>query len=83
MKRYALILGAVITGSYVYAAQAAIAHDLARVEASMSLPTAGAGTDSVWYGGTLAPVTVQAWRVQPSAISSMAECKQIPVRVET
>ncbi|HEX9703753.1 MAG TPA: hypothetical protein VGA20_00715 [Gemmatimonadales bacterium] len=83
MKRYALLLGALITGSYVYAAQAAIAADLARVRVAMSQPADAANRDSIWYGGTLAPVTVEAWRVQPSAISSRAECKATDARAET
>lgn len=81
MKGYALLLGAVITGLYGYGVQAAIAADLARAETEMIDVTSPAETDRIWYGGTLAVVRVEGWRLQPSAISQQpsAGC-DTPVR---
>jgi hypothetical protein len=75
MSWYAVFLGAVITGVYGYAAQAAIAVDLSRLPVEIRAPAAGTSPDRIWYGGTLAPVTVEAWSPQASAISRPADCK--------
>lgn len=72
MKGYAVLLGAILTAIYGYAAQAAMTADIARVWATSAETRAAAGDDRIWYGGVLAPVTVVAWAVQPAVISHRA-----------
>jgi hypothetical protein len=65
MKGYALLLGTLLTGIYGYAAQAAMAADLARAGRGAATTPSGL----IWYGGTLDTVIVEATRLQPSAVS--------------
>jgi hypothetical protein len=69
MKGYALLLGALLTGIYGYAAQAAMAADLARAGRGAVERGAPAASDLIWYGGTLDTVIVEARGPQPSAVS--------------
>ena len=62
MRVYALLLGILFTTGYGYAAQIAVSS-LGAVrptapEPAATIPTDGA-LDGVWYGGVLAPVTVE------------------------
>jgi hypothetical protein len=61
MRVYALLLGILFTTGYGYAAQIAVsslkASPVPATEPAARLP-AGA-LDGVWYGGVLAPVTVE------------------------
>jgi hypothetical protein len=66
---YGLLLGALLTVVYGYAAQAAMARDLDRVRPAAAAPAAVTAYDRIWYGGVLAPITVQGSRPQPSAFS--------------
>jgi hypothetical protein len=62
MRRIPLLLATVWTLTYMFAAQAAIATDLAATtlraarHAALQLPGG-----PVWNGGTLAPITVEAY----------------------
>jgi len=62
MRVYALLLGILLTTGYGYAAQIAVSSLRAgrptALEPAATIPTAGA-LDGVWYGGVLAPVTVE------------------------
>jgi len=62
MRVYALLLGILLTTGYGYAAQIAVSSLRARrptaLEPAARIPTDGA-LDGVWYGGVLAPVTVE------------------------
>ena len=61
MRVYALLLGVLFTTGYGYAAQVAVsslkANPATAVEPAAT-PADGA-LDGVWYGGVLAPVTVE------------------------
>ena len=62
MRVYALLLGILLTTGYGYAAQIAVsslgAGRPTATEPEATIPTGGA-LDGVWYGGVLAPVTVE------------------------
>jgi len=62
MRVYALLLGILFTTGYGYAAQVAVsslkANPATAVEPAATSPADGA-LDGVWYGGVLAPVTVE------------------------
>lgn len=58
MRMYALLFAVSLTFAYTFAAQAAIAKDMARVRTEAPAPEAG----RLFYGGTLAPITVTASR---------------------
>ena len=62
MRVYALLLGILFTTGYGYAAQIAVSSLAAgrptAPEAAATIPPGGA-LDGVWYGGVLAPVTVE------------------------
>lgn len=64
MKGYALLLGTLLTGIYGYAAQAAMAADLARAGRGPVAPAVTSGL--IWYGGTLDTVIVEGTRIQPA-----------------
>src|SRR5260370_27808905 len=66
MRLYALLLGMVVTGVSGYAAQVAVASaNPTRYTASSPIATLGAGegSDQLWYGGVLDPITVESGRV--------------------
>jgi hypothetical protein len=66
--RYGLLLGTLLTVVYGYTAQAAIARDLGRAGFGKTLPVAesrSAPDDRIWWGGVLAPITVQGMRPEP------------------
>ena len=62
MRVYALLLGILFTTGYGYAAQIAVsslgAGRPTAPEPAATIPPGGA-LDGVWYGGVLAPVTVE------------------------
>jgi len=62
MRVYALLLGILFTTGYGYAAQIAVsslkANAATATEPAATVPAGGA-LDGVWYGGVLAPVTVE------------------------
>jgi len=62
MRVYALLLGILFTTGYGFAAQIAVsslgAGRSTATEPAATIPTGGA-LDGVWYGGVLAPVTVE------------------------
>ena len=61
MRRIPLLLATVWTLTYMFAAQAAIATDLAAttLRAARYAPVQDPGP--IWNGGTLAPITVEAY----------------------
>jgi hypothetical protein len=73
MRVYALLLGILLTGAYGYAAQVAVASaNPARHADATAVATggAGAGSDQIWYGGVLDPITVESGRaLAPPAVS--------------
>ena len=70
--KYGLLLGTLLTVAYGYAAQAAMARDLTRARPEEAVRSATPGDGRIWYGGMLAPITVQGWRPEPSAIGRRA-----------
>jgi len=62
MRVYALLLGILFTTGYGYAAQIAVSslkgNPATATEPAATVPAGGA-LDGVWYGGVLAPVTVE------------------------
>jgi len=61
MRRIPLLLATVWTLTYMFAAQAAIATDLAATTLRAAPPAAVADQGPIWNGGTLAPITVEAY----------------------
>jgi hypothetical protein len=61
MRRIPLILATVWTLTYMFAAQAAIATDLAATTLRAARHAALQQPGPVWNGGTLAPITVEAY----------------------
>jgi len=58
MRGLTLLIATILTLGYGFAAQAAMTLDIRR--AGAALPEAVASsTNRIWYGGTLAPVTVE------------------------
>ncbi|MEX2155739.1 MAG: hypothetical protein WD773_02740 [Gemmatimonadales bacterium] len=59
MRGLTLVIATILTFGYGFAAQAAITADIRRVAgvSATTVPTADA--TRVWYGGMLAPVTVE------------------------
>lgn len=80
MKAYSLLLGVVFTALYWYAAQAAIAAELARVEAKMAAVAPRAPAEPIYYGGTLATVIVYGRRLGPAALTWQPQCRVPAVR---
>jgi len=66
MRRYAVVLGIGLTTFYGYAGQVAVASlHAVRNEAPRPAPRPRAyEANRVWYGGTLAPVVVEATRTR-------------------
>ena len=58
MRRYAVLLGMLLIVGYGYAAQLALTAERP-AGARRSADTTG-WNDRIWYGGTLAPITVEA-----------------------
>lgn len=65
MRRIPLLLATVWTLTYMFAAQAAIAADLAATTSRAARYAAGQDAGPVWNGGTLAPITVEAYAGRP------------------
>ena len=61
MRRIPLLLATVWTLTYMFAAQATIAADLAATTLRATRHNALQEPDPVWNGGTLAPITVEAY----------------------
>ena len=61
MRRIPLLLATVWTLTYMFAAQAAIATDLAATTLRAARYAPVADPAPVWNGGTLAPITVEAY----------------------
>ena len=61
MRRIPLLLATVWTLTYMFAAQAAIATDLAATTLRAARYAAVPDPGPVWNGGTLAPITVEAY----------------------
>lgn len=59
MRRYAVLLGMLLTVGYGYAAHQTLTAERP-AGARRSTDTTG-WTDRIWYGGTLAPITVEAY----------------------
>ncbi len=59
MRRYAVLLGMLLTVGYGYATQLALTAERP-AGARRSADTTG-WTDRIWYGGTLDPITVEAY----------------------
>jgi hypothetical protein len=63
MRGFTLLTATILTFGYGFAAQAAMKIDRAetiRRVAKIETPTPSADADRVWYGGMLAPITVEA-----------------------
>lgn len=77
MRVYALLLGIVLTSAYGYAAAVAVAsaNPSRRLDAgSVATIAAGRGSDELWYGGVLEPITVESG-------SSVAAAPALPRRL--
>ena len=61
MRRIPLLLATVWTLTYMFAVQAAIATDLAATKVRVARYAAVQDPGPVWNGGTLAPITVEAY----------------------
>lgn len=61
MRRIPLLLATVWTLTYMFAAQAAIATDLAATTLRAARYAPEQDPAPVWNGGTLAPITVEAY----------------------
>jgi len=61
MRRIPLLLATVWTLTYMFAAQAAIANDLAATTLRAARYAVVQDPGPVWNGGTLAPITVEAY----------------------
>ena len=65
MRGLTMLLATTLTIGYGFAAQAAMSASLSRSptpSATRPAPTAAEATTHIWYGGTLAPVTVEVSR---------------------
>lgn len=64
MRGLTLLIATILTFGYGFAAQAAMTVDraatLRRVAATVDSPSPADDANRVWYGGMLAPVTVEA-----------------------
>lgn len=67
MRRIPLLLATVWTLTYMTAAQAAIAADLAATTLRATREVAAQNPGAVWNGGTLAPIIVEAYAGDPAA----------------
>ena len=61
MRRIPLLLATIWTLTYMFAAQAAIAADLAATTLRAARSAGLQDPGPVWNGGTLAPITVEAY----------------------
>jgi hypothetical protein len=59
MRGLTLLIATILTLGYGFAAQAAMTLDIRRAGAALP-ETVASTTNRIWYGGTLAPVTVEA-----------------------
>ena len=68
MRGLTLVVATILTFGYGFAAQAAMTADRAetirRVAGTLNTPAPTADASRVWYGGMLAPVTVEASTVE-------------------
>ncbi len=64
MRGLILLVATILTFGYGFAAQAAMTVDraatLRRLSAPVDTPSPAADANRVWYGGMLAPITVEA-----------------------
>ncbi len=75
MRMYALLLGAVFTTGYGYAAEVAVSSVAAGRHAAVAPAAAvsvGAPLDPVWYGGVIDPITVESGG-GPAKITTMTK----------
>ena len=59
MRGMTLLIATILTLGYGFAAQAAMSLNIRHAGATLP-ETAVSSTNRIWYGGTLAPVTVEA-----------------------
>ena len=64
MRGLTMLIATILTFGYFFAAQAAMTVDRAetfrRVATTVDTPSPAADPNRVWYGGMLAPITVEA-----------------------
>ena len=70
MRKLALVLGGMVTASSIYVAQVAVSSaQLDRAWAILDGTVPAPRPDAIWYGGILAPITVEVSQARVSALA--------------